>query len=227
MAAAAASLLALTACDSGRHMDDSTAVQLGNAELRHPIGFGARAETLDVEVPADADGLSPNQNIDVYRFLKLYKREATSRLVIAVPGDPRPPASMAKSLQGIQKHVTDAGIDYRITRAKRMPAGEVPSIRLVYRRPVAVPPACDKWGENVGRNEARIPYPNYGCATQHNLAVMVDNARDLKGPQEEDARSGERRHVTWSGYVGKETGGGGVGDNAGDAAKKPALPGKK
>ena len=223
---AAASLLSLTGCDSGRRMDDVTAVEISSPERRHPISFSARVETLDVEVPPDADGLSPNQNIDVYRFLKLYKRESTSRLVISVPSNARPSASMAQSLQGIQKHVTEAGIDYRIARGPRARAGEMPAIRLAYRRPVAVPPACDKWGENVGRNEARIPYPNYGCATQHNLAVMVDNARDLKGPQQEDARSGERRHVTWSAYVGKEAGGAG-GDNGDAAAKKPALPGKK
>ena len=63
-------------------------------------------------------------------------------------------------------------------------------------------PTCDKWGENVGRNEARIPYPNFGCATQHNTAIMVDNARDLQRPQDEDPRASERRSVTWSAYVG-------------------------
>ena len=55
-----------------------------------------------------------------------------------------------------------------------------PPIRLAYQRPVAVPPPCDHWTEDVGRNEERIPYPNWGCATQRNLAVMVDNARDLQ-----------------------------------------------
>jgi pilus assembly protein CpaD len=220
---AATSALALAACDRERRPDDVLAVGLNNPELRHPIRFDARVETLDVEVPADADGLSPNQNTDVFRFLKLYKREANSRLIIAVPGDERPPASIAQSLQGIQRHVVEAGIDYRLTRGKRVPAGEVPAIRLAYRRPVAVPPTCDKWDENVGRNEARIPYPNLGCATQRNIAVMVDSARDLKRPQDEDPRSGERRHTTWSAYAGQGGGGGGDGGAAGggDSAKKP------
>ena len=226
-AMAAACVIVLTACDRGPRLDDAQAVGLGNAELRHPIRFDARVETLDVEVPPDADGLSPNQDTDVYRFLKLYKREANSRLVISAPGGTRPPASIARSLQGIQRHVVDAGIDYRLTRGRRVPAMEVPTIRLAYRRPVAVPPACDKWGEDVGRNEERIPYPNHGCATQHNLAIMVDNARDLKLPQDEDPRSGERRYTTWSAYVGKAASGGGGGDSGGgDAAKKPALPKK-
>jgi pilus assembly protein CpaD len=84
-----------------------------------------------------------------------------------------------------------------------------------------VPPQCDDWSEDVGRNEARIPYPNWGCASQHNLAVMVDNARDLRQPQAEDPRSGERRSVTWSGYVGA-AGSAQASSASGDATKKAA-----
>lgn len=221
------SVLALAACDRERRLDDVTAVQLNNPERRHPVHFDARIETLDVEVPTDAEGLSPNQTTDVFRFLKHYHRESNSRLVIAVPGGNRPPASIAQSMQGIQRLVVEAGIDYRLTGAKPAPANEIPAIRLAYRRPVAVPPACDKWGENVGRNEERIPYPNFGCATQRNLALMVDTARDLQRPNNEDPRSGERRNVTWSAYVG-QGGSAGGGDGGGDApAKKPPAPPKK
>lgn len=224
LALAAVCALLLTACEDNRRREDAIAVGLNNPELRHPIRFSARAETLDVEVPAGAEGLSPNQHTDVYRFLARYKREANGRLVIAVPGGPRDPASIAKSLQGIQRHVVDAGIDYNLTRGKRQPSTDVPTIRIAYQRPVAVPPACDKWGENVGRNEPRIPYPNFGCATQHNTAVMVDNARDLQRPQDEDPRAGERRSVTWSGYVGASAG---SGDSGGGDAPKKAPAAKK
>lgn len=228
VALAAVSVLLLTGCDRERRLDDALAVQLNNPERRHPIRFDARVETLDVEVPADAEGLSPNQTVDVFRFLRLYKREANSRLVVSVPGGTHPPASIAQSLQGIQRQIVEAGVDYRVTRAHPVPSNEIPAIRLAYRRPVAVAPSCNKWGENVGRNEERIPYPNFGCASQHNLAIMVDNARDMQRPQGEDPRSGERRNVTWSAYVGQQGGGGGDSGGGGDAAaKKPALPGKK
>ena len=70
---------------------------------------------------------------------------------------------------------------------------------------MAVPPPCDDWSRDVGRNEERIPYPNWGCATQRNLALTVDNARDLGQPQPEDPRSGERRSATWSAYVASPT----------------------
>jgi pilus assembly protein CpaD len=212
----------LAACEEQRRREDAIAVGLTNPELRHPIGFNEHRQSLDVEVPIGVEGLSPNQHADVYRFLERYRREANSRLVILVPAAPRDPASIAQSLQDIQRHVVEARIDYRVGRGPQQSGAGVPTIRIAYRRPVAEPPSCDKWGENVGRNEARVPYPNFGCATQRNTAVMVDNARDLQRPQGEDPRSSERRGVTWSGYVG--TPGKGDGD---DAAKKAAPMTKK
>lgn len=214
-------------CDDARRMPDSTAVALNNTELRHPITYNVRRVTLDVEVPAGAEGLSANQDVDVYRFLDRYKREANGRLVIAVPTAPRHAASMAESLKDIQRKVVEAGVDYRIIRTAKTPATEIPAIRLAYQQPVAVPPACDKWGENVGRNEARIPYPNLGCATQHNLAVMVDNSRDLQRAQDEDQRAGERRSVSWSSYVNAGSGKGAAeGSDTGGGDKKGAAPKK-
>ncbi len=212
----------LSGCDRDRQAEDILAVGLGNSEHRHPIDFANRTEVLDVEVPENTEGLSTNQDVDVYRFLERYRRQANGRLVITVPGGPRDPASIAHSLKGIQRHVADAGIDYHIKRGPRSSKVDVPVIRVAYRRPVALPPVCDKWGENVARNNARVPYPNFGCATHHNTAVMIDNARDLIEPQHEDPRAGERRSVTWSAYVGTGGKDGGDSGGGGDAKKAPA-----
>ena len=198
--------LALSACGEMRLIEqerDAAAVGLSNAEVRHPIGFTPKRESLDVEVPAGAEGLSPNQQVDVFRFLHRYKREAAGRLVITVPTGVRDKAAIAQSVQEIQRLVAEAGVDYRLRhRQHDAPAGATPAIGLAYQRPVAVPPPCDDWTRDVGRNEERIPYPNWGCATQRNLALTVDNARDLGQPQGEDPRSSERRSLTWSAYAG-------------------------
>jgi pilus assembly protein CpaD len=228
LALAAACGLLVSACEDRnlleRHrLDDASAVGLSDPELRHAIGFKRRTESLDVEVPAGASGLSANQHVDVYRFLQRYKHEAVGRLVISAPSDARDEAAVARSVQAIQAHVASTGIDYRLRRGgegKRL--GASPSIRLAYQRPVAVPPDCDRWPENVGRNEERIPYPNWGCATQRNMAVMVDNARDLRQPQEEDPRSGERRSAIWSAYAGSAEKADAEPSDSGRKAKPPA-----
>lgn len=230
LALAAACGLLVSACDDGsqlghHRLDNASAVGLSNPELRHPIAFKRRAESLDVEVPAGAEGLSANQHVDVYRFLQRYKHEAVGRLVISVPSEARDRAAITRSVQGIQAHVAAAGIDYRMLRGSQGPRlGDAPSIRLAYQRPVAVPPDCDRWPENVGRNEERIPYPNWGCATQRNIAVMVDNARDLRQPQAEDPRSSERRSATWSAYVGSAPTP--AADAGGDKKISPTAPKK-
>jgi pilus assembly protein CpaD len=198
--------LLVSACGEMRlieHERDAAAVGLSNAEVRHPIGFTPKNESLDVEVPAGAEGLSPNQQVDVFRFLHRYKHEAVGRLVITVPTGVRDKAAIAQSVQEIQRQVAEAGVDYRLLQGAPRDArsGGIPAIRLAYKRPVAVPPPCDDWTRDVGRNEERVPYPNWGCATQRNLALTVDNARDLGLAQAEDPRSGERRSVTWSAYV--------------------------
>ena len=207
---------------------NAVAVGLSNPEVRHPIGFVARDESLDVEVPAGARGLSPNQHVDVYRFLHRYQtrgdraarhRRAGQR---ARPGGDRPARCRTSSAWSRRPASTTAC--ERWTSHDVRAAGP-PAIRLAYQRPLAVPPPCDQWTEDVGRNEARIPYPNWGCATQRNLALMVDNARDLQQPQEEDPRSSERRSVTWSAYVGNSGASGG--DGGGDAGKKAPAPAVK
>lgn len=217
----------LSACEEHRRAENEMAVGMSDPERRHPIAFSVRNESLDVEVPPGAEGLSPNQQVDVYRFLQRYKREATGRLIVSAPDRMRDQPAIAHSLQGIQRQVAEAGIDYRLVRGARAARETgVPAIRLVYERPVAVPPVCDHWEEDVGRNEARVSYPNWGCATQRNTGVMVGNARDLRQPQAEDPRSGERRSVNWSAYVG--TGGSAPsGGDGGDSAKKAAPAAKK
>jgi pilus assembly protein CpaD len=197
-----------------RWLDNATAVGLSDPELRHPIQFAAKRETLDIEVSPDTDGLSPNQHIDVVRFLERQQHEAKSRLVVFVPRAARP-AAIARSLQDIQRHVADAGITYRIIKmtAWERGANALPRIRLAYERPIAMAPTCGDGSEDMGRNEERIAYPNWGCTTVHNLAVMVDHPRDLSVPQPEAPRASERRVQSWSTYVGNAGGG-----DAGSAA---------
>jgi pilus assembly protein CpaD len=93
-----------------------------------------------------------------------------------------------------------------------------PALRLSYLRPIAVPPECGLGHRDVGFEPERIPYPQFGCATQRNVAGMVANARDLQRPQDEDPSSSERRSALWSKYAPPA----GTADPAADATKAKA-----
>ena len=67
---------------------------------------------------------------------------------------------------------------------------------------MAEAPDCGQdWSQNLARNYQNVPYPNFGCATQRNFAVMVANPADLLGPRTMTERSADRRDVAFDKYV--------------------------
>lgn len=56
--------------------------------------------------------------------------------------------------------------------------------RIVVTRSTASVPGCPDWSAKSGINYNNATYPNFGCATNSNLAIMVANPEDLiKGQQ--------------------------------------------
>jgi pilus assembly protein CpaD len=135
--------------------------------------------------------------------------------------------TVSKSLRDVRDLVRGAGIAPRsVIVGRHRPGPDAnATVRLSYERAVAIPPECGDWSEDLGSNRERVSHPNFGCATQHNLAVMVDNPRDLVEPQEEDPRSSERRSMTWSDYTAAQSGSnsGSISSGAADAKDKPAI----
>ena len=209
--------LLLAACDhyqgsEHRRLGNATAVGLSDPELRHPMRVAPRRETLDIEVPPNADGLSPNQHIEVVRFLERQPHEAKRRLVVFVPQGGARPASIARFLQDIQRHLADADTNYRIIKMTTWQRGPdaAPSIRLAYERPFGIAPTCGDGNEDAARNAQRLADRTWGCASAHSLAVPIDTTGDPRLPQPEDPRSSDHRAQSWSTYLGSvaQAGGG-------------------
>jgi pilus assembly protein CpaD len=80
-------------------------------------------------------------------------------------------------------------------------------IRIAYLRYVAEPPICGRWTENLADDRRNLPFSNFGCAQQHNLAAQVANPADLLGPRTMDPADTERRMIMYDKYrQGKPTG---------------------
>lgn len=208
---ALALMLALTSAGCREHLrvDDVTAGQLNDPDKRHPIAFTRRTEALYVEVAQSGDGLSANQQADVWRFLERYKSESAGPLNISAPASVKGHMSVSRSVRHVEDMVAGAGIPQSAVEQRRhngtTELGK--AVKLAYERPVAMAPECGSWPEDLGENRERLPNENFGCASQRNLAMMVANSRDLKVPQEETPRSSERRDVVWTKYVGAEKSG--------------------
>lgn len=206
IAAVVASGAAISACEEPRRLSEYTAVALNDTTLRHPIGFDERREVLHVDIPPHAPGLSQNQVVDLHRFVARYKGEGVGRLSVSVSHQARGSAGATRALDDLGRILHAAEVrPAQVARQRHNDAHRSRSmLRLSFERPTAVAPECGHWHRDIGRERERVFYPEFGCATQRNLAGMVANARDLQRPQDEQPRSAERRSQTWTKYIAPE-----------------------
>ena len=204
--AAAVASLALVACEEQRRLPDYVAVSLNDTTMRHPIGFDERRVVLNVDLPPRASSLSHNQVADMQRFVARYKAEGVGRLAVSVASQAQAGVGTTHALDDLGRILKDAGVTpTQVAKSRHSDAHRGRAlVRLSYARPTAMAPECGHWHRDIGRERERLHYPEFGCATQRNLAGMVANARDLQRPQDEQPRSAERRSQSWSKYIAPE-----------------------
>lgn len=200
---AAALIVALAAVSvSGCRTDDSMALMLNDPTKRHPITFDRATTTLVIEAPDRHEKLTRGQLSQIYRFIKAYQDEARGRLIISTPRSAGARHATKPVVRAVERLLDDNGIERgSVSRRRHHNRRGWPVVRLAYRKPVIVAPQCGDWSEDVAVNRERIHYPNFGCATQRNLAATVDNARDLLRPRTATPRSSERRSSDWKKYI--------------------------
>jgi pilus assembly protein CpaD len=216
----------LAGCHEQGELGDAAALQLSDPAKRHQVRYSRRTETMAVAVPKGGGSLASGLQADVRRFLGRYKADGAGPLRVSLPNGTHERLAAAYVIRDIDGLARSAGIEPRAVEYARHPTNPDvgPTLQLSYERPVVVLPKCGEWPEDSALNHERLPYPNFGCATERNLALITANPRDLLQPQEESARSSERRSVGWSGYTSPGEGGGksGGGGGSGDAKASPA-----
>ena len=68
-------------------------------------------------------------------------------------------------------------------------------IVISYRQYVASAPRCGDWTMDYAYNPRNVNSPNFGCATQSNLAVMVADPHDLVAPRDMAPVDAARRDI--------------------------------
>lgn len=169
----------------------------------HPIEVSKRSAAIKIRAIRGAYGMSNRQTKRVARFLHRYKKTGKGQLIITAPSGASNEIAAMNVLKDIRTLVRDFGIAPSAINYRPYYAGnsKQPPVRMAFRRYVATAPECGNWSQDLGDDEKNLPYPNFGCSTQRNLALMVANPRDLVKPRSETPRSSPRRDVTWDKYV--------------------------
>jgi pilus assembly protein CpaD len=159
---------------------------------RHPITVTEAERTLQIFIGANRSALMPTQRAEVLAFAQTWKNEATGGVFIDLPTATVNEQSAAGALREIQSILTASGVAPKSIMVRTYQAGPrtFATVRITYPKVTAQAGPCGTWPQDIGPTENREyfenrQYWNFGCASQHNLAIMVENPEDLVQPRAE------------------------------------------
>jgi len=176
---------------------------------RHPIAVQEAKKSIVIFVGKARGGLTAAQRADVAGVARDWVREGTGSVIVDVPTDTANSRAAAATYQDIRSVLASGGVPSRavVQHAYRPEdPGLLPTIRLSYSRIAAVAGPCGLWPEDVGPSildpgyNENQPYFNFGCASQRNLAAMIDNPADLEQPRAETPAYTARRDIAFDRY---------------------------
>ncbi|HEX7883053.1 MAG TPA: CpaD family pilus assembly protein [Vicinamibacterales bacterium] len=199
---------ALGACT---HTDQETVTSSVPRDYRqrHPIVIQEANRATEVFVGTGRGGLTTAQRSDIAGLAEAWLREGTGGIVIDMPANTPNARVATDSLREIQAILAAAGVPPRgITIRNYRPTDPrlFATIRVNYPRITADAGPCGLWPDDLGpsiKNKGYLenqPYYNLGCATQRNLAAMVDNPSDLVQPRAETPAYTPRRNIAFDKY---------------------------
>ena len=199
--------VALGACNTTE--DDVTQTVPTDYRQRHPIAVQEGKRSIVIFVGHARGGLTAAQRADVMGIARDWVREGTGTVVVDVPVATANGRAAAATYQEIRSVLAAGGVPSRgIVQHPYRPEdpGLLPTIRLSYSKIAAVAGPCGLWPEDLGPsvldpnyNENK-PYFNLGCASQRNLAAMIDNPADLEQPRAETPAYTARRSIAFEKY---------------------------
>ena len=177
--------------------------------LRHPIAVQEGNRSIVIFVGQARGGLSAPQRNDVMGLAQSWVREGTGAVIADVPVNTANARAAAATYREIRSLLASGGVPPSAIMLRQYQPEDVrtlPTIKLSYPKISATAGPCGLWPEDLGPNlqdtgyNENRPYHNFGCATQRNLAAMVDNPADLVQPRPETPAYTMRRNAAFEKY---------------------------
>jgi pilus assembly protein CpaD len=198
--------LLLCGCNTDRQITGVPSVPT-DYRMRHPIVIKEADHGIDLFIGTNRGTLTPAQRADVLAFAQRWRHEATGGVVIDLPAGSANERSSADALREIRSIMMAVGIPPQgiAVRNYHPSAGKLATVRINYPKITASAGPCGVWPEDIGASANRgyfenQPYFNLGCATQRNLAAMVQNPADLVQPRGESPIYTMRRTTVMEKY---------------------------
>jgi pilus assembly protein CpaD len=187
--------------------------------INHPIAVSEAVQTLDVPVGIYTNTLSTGIRGNVVAFAQKFKITGSSVIAVVAPSgspDQTVAAAIAVQVEDVLRGqgIPASQVDYRVYHAGSDEQNA--PIRVAFSAISATTAPCGPYQDQLSVTKDNRNYFEFGCATQQNLAAVVDNPLDLLYPRGLTPADAARRATVLDKYrqgqafsadLSKETGG--------------------
>lgn|SRR5690606_7886089 len=190
-----------TAC-AGVPKPDLTRAPTPTHADRHEPTAEAAVQRLSIDVAPGQMELAGADRAQLRAFASDYLRYGHGPLVLETPSGGGNSEAASVIAADARRTLAEAGVSYAaIAGSTRDVAGENVPLLVSFNRFEARPPECAPlWEQDLAHQSNNQPWDSFGCATNFNLAAMVEDPADLNRPRDMAARDSERRDTVMDAY---------------------------
>jgi pilus assembly protein CpaD len=199
-------LTAMTAC-AGVPKPDLTNPRSSSADRHQPTAEAA-IQRIEIEVAPGQAQLDDGARARLHAFANDYLRYGHGALVMDTPSGGANAEAASVIAADARRALADAGVSYAaIAGSTRDAGGEAMPILVSFNRFEARAPECAPlWEQDLAHQSNNQAWESFGCATNANLAALVEDPADLLHPRAEDPRDSNRRDTVLDAYrAGEQT----------------------
>jgi pilus assembly protein CpaD len=169
----------------------------------HHITVSEAPARLDLPVADGDNALSNEARAQLANFASGYLRYGHGALVLSTPSGSKNSDSASTVVGDARRALVDAGVSYAAVAGSTYDAtgsDNAPIIVSFSRFEAEAPKCTPLWEQDIGHQQNNQPWESFGCATQANLAAMIEDPADLLQPRAEDPRDSGRRDTVMDHY---------------------------
>lgn len=193
--------LAASACTVPMANNEEHAIVIDQV---YPITVEPQVATLAVGIDEGMQSIARGDADRIRAFVDRWKDRGQGQLNAATPTGSANQAAAWSAMEQVKKVLTKAGVDrssVQFTSYRAAEGDEQAPITISFVTYAASAPECGtNWTENLGYTPRNLPWPEFGCSTQHNMAAVISDPRDLVEPRAADSTDAARRSTVLEKY---------------------------
>ncbi|MDX2276485.1 MAG: CpaD family pilus assembly protein [Hyphomonadaceae bacterium] len=190
----------LGACAS---MPEATDPPVASFADRHVAQVTQTNQRLEIPVADNAAALTPAARSQISSFAGGYLRFGHGSLVMSTPSGAGNSDAAAAVAQQTRMALVESGVTYAAVAGSTYDASgqaEAPVVLTFTNYEAESPECAPLWEQDLAHQSNNQPWASFGCATQTNIAAMLEDPHDLLEPREMDPRDSGRRDAVMGHY---------------------------